>query len=226
MEEGDEIKLERYFLRIASINSEEKLERFLMLNLVEAVGMASSDRPEVQKLAIDFLSHVSKRLKSNPKVLLPVEALLERYIDPGRANFSENFLVIYIKMGFSRLPETEQVALLPKMIHSLKGKSKTHQDEIFSVAVPALTSLNSKNRSLWPDLQLESHPVLLKAMLDYIGHILLLPPVSAVQQTSNEDTDSGENSLLVPSGFSKVTYNHVKAFQIYNAAKLDKVFSE
>lgn len=77
---------------------------------------------------MEVLTHVNKRLKTRPKVLLPVEALLEQYKSVD-STFVHNFSIIYVTMGFPRLPTEKQTELTPKLLNCLEGKTENHQDK-------------------------------------------------------------------------------------------------
>ncbi|KAH8009001.1 hypothetical protein HPB51_008931 [Rhipicephalus microplus] len=81
---------------------------------------------------MELLVHVNKRLKSRPQVQLPVEALLTHYAASAggqqQSSFFVNFALVYLRMGFPRLPSCQQVELLPRLMECLT-LNKQHQDE-------------------------------------------------------------------------------------------------
>jgi proteasome component ECM29 len=76
---------------------------------------------------MELLVHINKRIKNNPRIQLPVEALLLQYQDPAATSFVINFTIIYIKMGFPRLPLTRQIELVPSVLAGIEAKPTMHQ---------------------------------------------------------------------------------------------------
>lgn len=77
---------------------------------------------------MEVLTHVNKRLKSRPLVQLPVDGLLQQYLET-ESTFLHNFSIIYITMGFPRLGQDEQTKLAPLVLNCLEGKPENHQDK-------------------------------------------------------------------------------------------------
>lgn len=77
---------------------------------------------------MEILTHVNKRLKSRPLVQLPVESLLDQYQSTD-SSFLHNFSIIYVTMGFPRLPMDKQTELATKLLNCLEGKPESHQDK-------------------------------------------------------------------------------------------------
>ena len=67
-----------------------------------------------------------------------MEALLEQYQDPSANSFVLNYTIIYLKMGFPRLPLEEKVQLIPSIFVALNGKPSTHQESFLILVLPWL----------------------------------------------------------------------------------------
>lgn len=76
---------------------------------------------------MELLVHVNRRLKSRPQVQLPVEALLGEYGRPGCSSFVLNFALVYLRMGFPRLPPGQQARLLPRLLDCWPDKPPQHR---------------------------------------------------------------------------------------------------
>lgn len=127
-----------------------------------------------------MLVHINKRFKSRPQVQLPVEELIEQYRDPnishfvtvsfffnnfasvllrdypGRVQvydvslFLQNFSILYIKMGFPRLPSEKQKELLPQLLQCIKGHPEPQQNRfvlLFSKFSPLRLEVYSQSCS-------------------------------------------------------------------------------
>ncbi|XP_035746665.1 proteasome adapter and scaffold protein ECM29-like [Egretta garzetta] len=82
---------------------------------------------------MELLVHLNKRIKSRPKIQLPVETLLVQYQDPSAVSFVTNFTIIYVKMGYPRLPVEKQCELAPTLLTAMEGKPQPQQDSSFSI---------------------------------------------------------------------------------------------
>ncbi|XP_062591295.1 proteasome adapter and scaffold protein ECM29-like [Saccostrea cucullata] len=139
MSEPDELSLvERVFLRIGSSESDEQLESCLDRFLPAVLLKLNSKDEAVRKKVMELLVHVNKRLKSRPKVLLPVEQLINQYRDPQATSIITNFSIIYIRMGYPRLAPDKQAELVPLLLKCLEGKPNSQQDSILLLVTPAL----------------------------------------------------------------------------------------
>ena len=87
---------------------------------------------------MELLVHINKRIKNNPNIQLPVDSLLLQYQDPAATSFVVNFTIIYIKMGYPRLPAAKQVELIPSVLASIESKPTSHQDSLLLMIMPVL----------------------------------------------------------------------------------------
>ena len=87
---------------------------------------------------MELLVHINKRIKNNLSIQLPVESLLLQYQDPMATSFVINFTVIYLKMGFPRLPIEKQAELVPSVLASIEAKPTSHQDSLLLMIMPVL----------------------------------------------------------------------------------------
>lgn len=65
---------------------------------------------------VEVLTHIKRRITSRPKIKLPVEVLLEQYLQGKDSPILQNFTLIFIQMGFPRLSLEERSALVPKIV--------------------------------------------------------------------------------------------------------------
>ncbi|KAH7963457.1 hypothetical protein HPB52_021224 [Rhipicephalus sanguineus] len=131
---------------------------------------------------MELLVHVNKRLKSRPQVQLPVEVLLTHYAASAGASqqssFFVNFALVYLRMGFPRLPSCQQVQLLPRLMECLT-LNRQHQEELLQLALGAIPHVVSAHRAAGgkgpalppPSGQGEAWALLRDRLLD----LLLLP---------------------------------------------------
>ena len=126
----DELQLlERVFLRLGLAETDEQLQEAVSKFLPPCLLKLNSQNEGVRKKVMELLVHINKRIKNNNNIQLPVEALLLQYQDPSATSFVINFTVIYLKMGFPRLPIEKQAELVPAVLASIEAKPTSHQDQ-------------------------------------------------------------------------------------------------
>lgn len=120
--------LERVLLRLGTAETDDQLETAVKKFLTPVLLKITSPSESVRCKVMEVLTHLNKRLKSRPLVQLPVEALITQY-QTTSSSFLHNFSIIYITMGFPRLPSEEQAALAPIVLNCLEGKPESQQDK-------------------------------------------------------------------------------------------------
>uniref|UniRef100_A0ABD2WFD9 TOG domain-containing protein n=1 Tax=Trichogramma kaykai TaxID=54128 RepID=A0ABD2WFD9_9HYME len=206
------ILLERVFLRLGSVDSDEQLQAAICKFLPPVLLKLSSTQEGVRKKVMELLIHINRRIKSRPQVQLPVEALLLQYQDPSASSFVINFTIIYIKLGFPRLEVSKQAELIPSVLNAIQGKPLSHQDSLLLIVMPALAHviipLDPEKRAALFGLQDE--PQVAKQLLNFMLDMLLLP-YGAISQ--NENQQPGQpidwSQYKVPPGMSEYAFKRV-----------------
>ena len=85
---------------------------------------------------MQMLSNINVRVKSDQVLKLPVTALYEQLLNPQISAIVKNFSIIYLDMGYVRLPLEEKLALLPKLLVNISQKQPAHQTVIFHMVLP------------------------------------------------------------------------------------------
>uniref|UniRef100_A0A8D8X2I5 Proteasome-associated protein ECM29 homolog n=1 Tax=Cacopsylla melanoneura TaxID=428564 RepID=A0A8D8X2I5_9HEMI len=200
---NDELMLlERVFLRIGSAETDEQLESMVSKFLPPVLLKLSSTHEEVKKKVLELLTHISKRIKARPHIQLPVKSLLDLYQDPNSNSFIVNFAIIYIKIGFPRLPPASQAELLQVLLKALSGKVTAHQDSLLLLVTSALYHLDlshSKEKQNEPLFEtIRANPTLRKLLFEFLLDVLVMPYGFNFEGTA-------------PPGMSIVTYKRVMA---------------
>jgi proteasome component ECM29 len=143
--------LERVFHHLDLAETDEQLQAAICQFLPPVLLKLSSSQEGVRKKVMELLIHINKRVKSQPQVQLPVEALLLQYQDPAASSFvtvcvfnilkygkqkfyfnfyifPQNFAIIYIKLGYPRMEMSKQVELIPSVLNAIQVKPLLHQD--------------------------------------------------------------------------------------------------
>ncbi|XP_070562742.1 proteasome adapter and scaffold protein ECM29-like isoform X2 [Ptychodera flava] len=174
----DELELlERVFLRVGSAETDEQLQNVVSKFLAPVLLKLSSQQEGVRKKVMELLVHINRRIKSRPKIQLPVEPLLLQYQDPSAVTFVTNFTILYIKMGYPRMAAEKQAELAPTLIQCIEGKPAAQQDSLMQLLIPALSGYKyppdaDKRKVMFG---LSERPKTVKLLLDFMLDYLFLP---------------------------------------------------
>ena len=216
----DLAQLEKVLFRFATSDTDEALEKTLAKHLTPSLSKLSSQDEAVRKKVMELLVHVNKRVKNNDNIQLPMEALLEQYSNPSSTSFIINFSIIYIKIGFPRLPLERKIENIPSLLNCLEGKPASHQDSIITMILPWLEhvkcpSENPQAKSSY----LKLSKAVSKLFCDFLFDFLLLPYGS---HPSIKPTDPQEK-VKVPPGLSESAWKKVAGETLMKPELLEKV---
>lgn len=137
-----------------------------------------SKNEQVRKKVMEILTHVNKRLKSRQNVKLDLTQLLKNYEESSNS-FLINFAIIYITIGFPRLPTDEQVKLFPYILKCIENKPEPHQNKLLMLIVPSLLQSEivkmNEERFNQQKEALKDRPNAKEILLNVLLDILLLP---------------------------------------------------
>ncbi|XP_036407220.1 proteasome adapter and scaffold protein ECM29 [Megalops cyprinoides] len=170
-------QLERVFLRLGHAETDEQLQDIISKFLPPVLLKLSSTQEGVRKKVMELLVHLNKRIKSRPKIQLPVETLLVQYQDPAAASFVTNFTIIYIKMGYPRLEVQKQCELAPTLLTAMEGKPQPQQDGLMHLLIPTLFHMKypSEPSKVASPFILVEKPKTVHLLLDFMLDVLLMP---------------------------------------------------
>lgn len=207
----DELQLlERVFIRLGCAETDEQLQEAVSKFLPPVLLKLTSQNEGVRKKVMELLVHINKRIKNNYNIQLPVEALLLQYQDPMATSFVINFTIIYLKMGFPRLPIEKQAELVPSVLAGIESKPTSHQDSLLLMIMPVLGEVAKiaptepeKKRSV---LGLCEKPSVSKVLYSFMFDFLLLPYGS---HPSLKPADPKVEGCKVPAGLSEYGWKRV-----------------
>ncbi|NXR56874.1 ECM29 protein, partial [Hippolais icterina] len=171
-------QLERVFLRLGHAETDEQLQNIISKFLPPVLLKLSSTQEGVRKKVMELLVHLNKRIKSRPKIQLPVETLLVQYQDPSAVSFVTNFTIIYVKMGYPRLPVEKQCELAPTLLTAMEGKPQPQQDSLMHLLIPTLFHMKYPAEPLKAaasPFNLAEKPKTVQVLLDFMLDVLLMP---------------------------------------------------
>ncbi|XP_012878678.1 PREDICTED: proteasome-associated protein ECM29 homolog [Dipodomys ordii] len=200
----DEIldQLERVFLRLGHAETDEQLQNIISKFLPPVLLKLSSTQEGVRKKVMELLVHLNKRIKSRPKIQLPVETLLVQYQDPAAVSFVTNFTIIYVKMGYPRLPVEKQCELAPTLLTAMEGKPQPQQDSLMHLLIPTLFHMKypvESSKSASP-FNLAEKPKTVQLLLDFMLDVLLMPYGYVLNETQSRQNSSSAQSSSSNSG--------------------------
>ncbi|XP_045493111.1 proteasome adapter and scaffold protein ECM29 [Colias croceus] len=206
---NDLLLLDRVFLRLGNADSDEQLESCLNRFLPPVMLKLSSPFEQVRTKVMELLVHVNKRVKCRSDVQLPVETLLQLYRDPTANSFIINFSIIYITMGFPRLPRELQLKLAPSLLESIENRPQGHQDQLLMLVIPLLADIKES------DLNLKAKPKVATLILKFATDVLLLPYRAL--------PNAGESDFQVPPGMSVKSYKRIVEKNQLNPNQLEEM---
>uniref|UniRef100_A0A8C8RHE2 Ecm29 proteasome adaptor and scaffold n=1 Tax=Pelusios castaneus TaxID=367368 RepID=A0A8C8RHE2_9SAUR len=175
--QDEQNQLERVFLRLGHAETDEQLQNIISKFLPPVLLKLSSTQEGVRKKVMELLVHLNKRIKSRPKIQLPVETLLVQYQDPAAVSFVTNFTIIYVKMGYPRLPVEKQCELAPTLLTAMEGKPQPQQDSLMHLLIPTLFHMKypvETSKAASP-FNLAEKPKTVQLLLDFMLDVLLMP---------------------------------------------------
>ncbi|CAB3362538.1 Hypothetical predicted protein [Cloeon dipterum] len=237
----DELSLlEKVVLRIGSAATDEQLQSVVSKFLPPVLLKLSSQQDGVRKKVLELLVHVNKRIKNRPVVQLPVDALLLQYQDPTASTFVTNFTIIYIKLGYPRMPTAKQAELAPCLLNALVDKPQSHQDSLLLLLMPIMGEVKFEGSNFF---RLSEKPNLAKLLLEFMLDMLLLPygarpskaPVAVARQQQNQQQSQmpqpgaqqggqqAANQCQVPPGMSEYGFKRVCGENELKAEQLEQI---
>uniref|UniRef100_A0A1A8DM70 F-box protein 10 n=1 Tax=Nothobranchius kadleci TaxID=1051664 RepID=A0A1A8DM70_NOTKA len=228
-------QLERVFLRLGHAETDEQLQDIISKFLPPVLLKLSSVQEGVRKKVMELLVHLNKRIKSRPKIQLPVETLLVQYQDPAAASFVTNFTIIYIKMGYPRLEVGKQCELAPTLLTAMEGKPQPQQDSLMHLLIPTLYHMKypaDPSKTVSP-FNLSERPKTMHLLLEFMLDVLLMPYGFVLSESptrpapgsaSGEGTAAGSSQGLPqpPPGMSVYAVKRVIGEAQWNAEQLEQ----
>nr|XP_057941532.1 proteasome adapter and scaffold protein ECM29 isoform X2 [Doryrhamphus excisus] len=204
-------QLERVFLRLGHAETDDQLQDIISKFLPPVLLKLSSVQEGVRKKVMELLVHLNKRIKSRPKIQLPVETLLVQYQDPAAASFVTNFTIIYIKMGYPRLEVGKQCELAPTLLTAMEGKPQPQQDSLMHLLIPTLYHMKypAEVSKIASPFNLTERPKTIQLLLEFMLDVLLMPygfvlnesptrPAPSSSQGGSADGSSGSSAQSLP----------------------------
>ncbi|VDD79741.1 unnamed protein product [Mesocestoides corti] len=210
--------IERLALRISLADVDEQFEKVIQKSLVFILRYLAKYEDHRKKL-LELLGDVTRRLKRRPAIQLPVHELFVAYNDPENSTYLTNFSHMYIRLGYPRMPITEQICLLPVLYASLTAnKPIVQRDVLLHLTLPIIGGVPADTRNRL-ELELHELPAQRRFINEFYSLVLLLP------YTFERHIRFDTTSVIIPEGFNAYDYSrvaHERFSAIHSAADLEK----
>ncbi|KAK0126145.1 proteasome component M29 [Cadophora gregata] len=185
-------------MRIA-LAKDDKLESILKPYLPPLLLKLASDHAAVRNKVISTCQHIKIRLAGNQNIVLPVAALLKQYKENPDSPMIRHFDLMFIQQSVGKLSSSEQMALLPTILHGLaKDSGKPTCATIFNLFLRLLPQLRIPLRGSKEDIELrfqlglDTHIDDAQFVASWFGKLMLL---SVIRSSASGITCPG---LTVP----------------------------
>ncbi|KAJ3353956.1 hypothetical protein GGF32_002721 [Allomyces javanicus] len=108
--------IEKVELRFALAASAAQLDATVRTFLVPVLQKLASPTPGIQSKVLALLAHINARVRSEPTVHLPTQALVALVGAAATAPIVRNFGLVYLEMALERTPSTERTEWLVPLL--------------------------------------------------------------------------------------------------------------
>uniref|UniRef100_A0A5F8HFG3 Ecm29 proteasome adaptor and scaffold n=1 Tax=Monodelphis domestica TaxID=13616 RepID=A0A5F8HFG3_MONDO len=119
----------------------------------------------------------------------------------------KNFTIIYVKMGYPRLPVEKQCELAPTLLTAMEGKPQPQQDSLMHLLIPTLFHMKypvEPSKAASP-FNLAEKPKTVQLLLDFMLDVLLMPYGYVLNESqSRQNVPSGQGSSSSGAGGSGI----------------------
>ncbi|KAL3316267.1 hypothetical protein Ciccas_005093 [Cichlidogyrus casuarinus] len=167
--------IDNLIFRVSLANTDEDFERVVRKLLVFAIKFIALYEEHRKKL-MQLLNIITRRLKANSKLQLPVRDLFVCYNDQEKNTFLMNFSYLYLDIGFPRLSVQDKIACLTLLYASLtEDKPIFQRTNLLHLTLPVLESLTLLPKTEykipgWTDI-----PYQRRFMHEFYTLLILLP---------------------------------------------------
>jgi hypothetical protein len=148
------------------------------------------------------LTSITKGVKLQKEVKLPLEKLITLYISNTDSPFLKNFSQIYINLGFERITNDEKFKLFPALFSKLKDlKDEDHRSLIlrYILDIIKITNISNKLEERSKDFEfIKQDKECLKILLEYFKDFYLL-----------QSNYSLSDKIIIPNGLSVLSLKRV-----------------
>ncbi|KAI9053424.1 hypothetical protein LZ554_002382 [Drepanopeziza brunnea f. sp. 'monogermtubi'] len=172
--------IEKLEMKIA-LAKDDKLESLLKPYLPALLLKLGSEHAEVRNKVVSTCQHIKIRLAGNGNIVLPVAALLKQFKENPNSSMIRHFDLMFIQQSVGKLSSTEQMSLLPTLVHGLsKDAGRPTCATLFNLFLRLLPQLqiplrgSQEDTELRSKLELDTHVEDAQFVASWFGKLMLL----------------------------------------------------
>lgn len=172
--------LDRVLFKFAMVSDAAAVEGAVASFLVPVLSKLASPAPITRNKVLEVLNHISKRVRSQTNIKLPLADLVQQYVAPDASAFVQNLNIIYLEMAFDRATKEEQSAVAPTLLNGLQSRPAKHQAILLRLAVPRILAQYQQRELVREKLVIPAFfgdPAVKKTFLDFLLDVLLMVPL-------------------------------------------------
>lgn len=195
--------IDKVELRIALADSDSKLQNTLNTYLPPLLLKLGSEYAASRNKVIAICQHVNTRIKPR-NIHLPVEALLNQFRDHPNSSLIRHFDLLYVQLGFTRLPPSDRADLLTAIVPGISKSSwvsSSHAATLFNLFLKSISGFQFPPKGTSEDTDLRSRLAITRDDGLFLAHWLGKLLLFKISQTNGCPGLSGdENAFLTLQG--------------------------
>uniref|UniRef100_A0A0N5B1U0 Proteasome component M29 n=1 Tax=Strongyloides papillosus TaxID=174720 RepID=A0A0N5B1U0_STREA len=211
-------KLDNYFFRLASIEEKDRLEKFVLDNLVEILKFFDTSDPAIIKSASELITHLKKRISYEGNIKLPIIKLLELLKDQKNP-YINNLSLFFLRTTIKTINEpNEAIQIFPYLFNAIIShkSNRKYCDELLFYSIKLFHTISTQvKRTEYPKSikeLIEGNITLKNELLTFFQHCLAFPNESDELGIKKVKLlESGEN-VYPPSGSTNGMYLKIATF--------------
>ncbi|KAJ1815519.1 proteasome component M29, partial [Coemansia sp. RSA 2598] len=172
--------------------SDDKLQKLIATLLVPLLEKLDTASAQVKTKIIGLLSQINRKLKSNPGITIPIEALAKSTFSKPSIEFSQSFKLMYLPIAVERSDQQQLLTIVPQILDAINGRPVSQITILVNAVFTAIGNISDLG-----DEQIRafgfSTGSLYRAVifLRYATDLFMFNPVQAVSQSASAAIAAG-----------------------------------
>ncbi|KAJ2637690.1 proteasome component M29 [Coemansia sp. RSA 1286] len=180
--------LENLAMRFAMASSDDKLQKLittLLIPLLEKLDTAGAQ-------IIGLLGQINRKLKSNPGITIPTEALAQSTFSKSPKEYSQSFKLMYLPTAVERSDQQQLLSIIPQILDGISGRPGAQVTILVNAVLTSIVSIPVLGDEQLNAFGFSTGPLYRTLVfLRYATDLFLLNPVQANLQPSSATIASG-----------------------------------
>ncbi|KAJ1995921.1 proteasome component M29 [Coemansia spiralis] len=181
-------------LRFALANSDEQLQKLVVMLLVPLLDKLDIASSTVRTKIIGLLGQINKKLKGRPQVTLPFESLVKSTLEKEPTGFSQNFRLMYVTMAVGNADKQGMVAAIPQLLDGIHSRPKAQHVSLVTALLTAIMKCGELSDGQLKEFQFPNSLRAAETLLTCARDLFLLNPISPNQDPSTIHVAAGLNT--------------------------------